>query len=160
MALQTRKMSPQSKIRERNGFVTATRVPDCFEDKAALAQSFYSRPDRATKQRVPVPNEYAAPQDPVFRDEKEIVAGMVDFHTRVKLDPMLNPHGLSVFASKPKYLVDADTKRQREEESAEKYQRLGQGVDWRAYHRVPELKTDIAAGFKDKHNRFFRRNKK
>lgn len=48
MALKTRKLSPESKIRQRKGFVTATRVPDCFEDKSSLAKSLLTKKDRAT----------------------------------------------------------------------------------------------------------------
>lgn len=37
MALKNRKASPQSKIKERHGFVTAAKVPDCMDEKKRIA---------------------------------------------------------------------------------------------------------------------------
>ena len=127
MSLKTRKMSPQSKIRERKGFVTASRVPDCFEDKANLAKSLLMKKDRATGMFRPRVNEYSPPRDHVFRQEKEIERGMIDFHLRVKPEPIPNPKGLSAFEQRPKYQVEYEKKRWQEQEDFEKFQRLGQG---------------------------------
>lgn len=74
---------------------------------------------------MPRPNEYSPPKDPVFRQEKEIERGMIDFHLRVKPEPMPNPHGLSVFEQRPKFLVDRDKKFQSMADSAEKFEKLG-----------------------------------
>jgi argonaute-like protein implicated in RNA metabolism and viral defense len=51
-------MSPQSKIRETKGFVTATRVPDVFEDKSRGAKVFYNKFDKKTGKINPVPKEF------------------------------------------------------------------------------------------------------
>lgn len=97
MALNKRQMSPQSKIRQRKGFVTATRVPDCFERKASLALTEWTVPVRGSLQRKPRVDEYANPKAPVFRVEKEIEPGMKDLELRIKPDQIENPYGLSVF---------------------------------------------------------------
>ena len=97
MALGARKLSPQSKIRQRNGFVTATRVPDVFEDKSRLAKGAFNKLNKKTGVMVPESNEYSPPKAHVFRVEKEIEQGMKDFATRVKPVAIENPHGLSAF---------------------------------------------------------------
>ena len=160
IALKNRKMSPQSKIRQRKGFVTATRVPDVIEDKLGLAKSNWTVRDKKTGQRVPKVYEYQPPRDPVFRVEKEIELGMTDFALRVKCDPVDNPHGLSAFEQRPKYQVDLENKEMREREAIDKFNRLGQDQDWGRYFKLPESKVDIGAAFRDKHNKLGARRMK
>ena len=81
-----------------------------IEDKLWLAKSNWTKRDKTTGQRVPKVNEYQPPRDPVFRVEKEIELGMTDFALRVKPEPFDNPHGLSAFEQRPKFLVDRENK--------------------------------------------------
>ena len=53
-------------------------------------------------------NEYLDPKNHVFREEKEIELGMKDFELKVGKIEIENPHGLSVFEKKPKYLIDKE----------------------------------------------------
>ena len=48
LALQRRVASPEERIKQRMGFVTAARVPDVFEDKKARAISHYNQIDPKT----------------------------------------------------------------------------------------------------------------
>ena len=61
MTLNQRQKSPQTKIRERNGFVTATMVPDCGLDKLRLARREMTEVVNGV--RVPKVNEYEVPKD-------------------------------------------------------------------------------------------------
>jgi len=97
MTLQNRIMSPQSRIRQRKGFVTATRVPDCTEAKKTKAHSDWTIGPGKKFNRAPKVDEYENPKNAVFRVEKEIEPGMKDFELRIKPDDMENPHGLSAF---------------------------------------------------------------
>lgn len=86
--------------------MTATRVPDVFEDKSLLAKVSYNKFDKKVGKHIPVAKEYEAPKPPVFRTEKEIELGMKDFERRFKPDPIENPHNLSAFDSKPKFIAE------------------------------------------------------
>jgi hypothetical protein len=108
MALKNRAISPQSKIRERKGFVTATMVPDVFADKNRKVIDEKNRVDKATGKLIPIVSEYVAPKDPKFRDEFEVEPGKKDFLLRTKPPAIDNPHGLSVFASRPKFITDKE----------------------------------------------------
>ena len=46
------------------------------------------------------------PKDPVFRKEMEIEPGMRDFELRLKKHQIENPHNLSVFSDKPKFITE------------------------------------------------------
>jgi len=83
-------------------------VPDCFEDKSKLAINLTNTFDKKTGEREPKVNEYSPPKPHKYRDEAEIELGMKDFITRVQVDPIENPHGLSVFAQKPKFITDKE----------------------------------------------------
>lgn len=51
-------MSPQSKLRERKGFVTATRVPDNFDLKKEKALDEMYKKDMKTKEKTLITEEY------------------------------------------------------------------------------------------------------
>lgn len=138
MALSKRTASPQSRIRERAGFVTATRVPDVFADKCKKGVDDMTVYSKKHGMRVPKVQEYENPKDPVFRVEKEIEPGMKDFELRFKPDPMDNPHFLSVFDKKPKYHTDRAKKIAEQNEAIEKFLAAGKPHDWIQYHKLPE----------------------
>jgi hypothetical protein len=108
MSLKSRVKSPQSRIRERKGFVTATMVPDVFADKNRKAIDEKNTVDKKTGTLIPIINEYVAPKAYKFRDEFEVELGMKDFLLRTKPPAIDNPKGLSVFAARPKYITDKE----------------------------------------------------
>jgi len=108
MALKQRVISPQSKIRERKGFVTATMVPDVFADKNRKAIDEKNTINKKTGALIPIINEYERPKAHKFRDEFEVELGMKDFLLRTKPPMIDNPKGLSVFAARPKYITDKE----------------------------------------------------
>lgn len=101
-------MSPQSKLRERKGFVTATKVPDNFDLKNEKALDEMYKRDAKTKSKTLITEQYKNPKDYKFREEVEIEPGMKDFLLRVRPPPIDNPHNLSVFAARPKYITDKE----------------------------------------------------
>jgi hypothetical protein len=129
MSLKKRITSPQTKIRERKGFVTATMVPDCFADKNRKA---IDEMNTKTKSGVLVPilNEYFASKAHKFRDEFEVEVGMVDFLLRTKPPIMDNPKGLSVFAARPKYITDKEKETAEKELALKKFMLAGKPHDW------------------------------
>ena len=60
-----------------------------------------------SRRREKLPQNYADPKRHEYRDLKEIIPGTKDFDLRFKCDVIDNPKGLSVFADRPKYIVDA-----------------------------------------------------
>lgn len=58
MSLNNMKTNPQEKIRERNGFLTAKRVPDIFEDRISKSKAENNQFDKRTKSYSVVPREY------------------------------------------------------------------------------------------------------
>jgi hypothetical protein len=58
IALNMRQMSPQSKIRERKGFVTATRVPDNFDYKNDKAIDEMYKVTKKTGEKTLITKEY------------------------------------------------------------------------------------------------------
>lgn len=108
MSLKKRVISPQSKIRERKGFVTATMVPDVFADKNRKAIDEKNTKDKKTGQLIPIISEYVQPKAYQFRDEFEVEPGKSDFLLRTKPPAINNPKGLSVFAARPKYITDKE----------------------------------------------------
>jgi len=84
MALKTRKISPQQKIKERSGFATASRVPDYNQDKIEEAKRKNNVVDPVTGLLKPIVQEYTPPKPHKFRDEFEVEPGMADFILSVK----------------------------------------------------------------------------
>jgi len=68
MALSQIKYTPHDKIKERNGFITAKRVPDIFEDKLSKAKGEHNRFDKKTKSYSVVSREYEPPKTYEFRN--------------------------------------------------------------------------------------------
>lgn len=97
MALQKRKCSPISKLRETRGMVTIKRVPDCTETKIALAQS---------EQDVQPREEYVPPKPYEFKNYDTLAFGQIDFNKLAKPDQIENPHGLSEFDKRPKAIAE------------------------------------------------------
>lgn len=121
----------------RQGFVTATMVPDCNADKAKLADSNLNQLDPETGLKVPKIFEYAVPKAYQFRKEAELELGQKDFSLRNKVPEMDNPHGLSVFAAKPKFITDKEKERAEKTEAHEKFMKAGKPHDWLKYHKLP-----------------------
>ena len=96
MALAKR-VHPETKLRERFGFVTMQKAPDCGAEKLKQANSNMYNYDLKTKKQVLKPSTWTNPVPYVHREEKEIEVGMKDFITRPKLDKLDNPKALSVF---------------------------------------------------------------
>ena len=71
-------------IRERKGFVTATKVDTLDLTKQKLARKEMTQWSDKFVSMVPVPNEYENPKDPEFRKLKEIEPGMVDFALQIR----------------------------------------------------------------------------
>ena len=94
--------------------------------------------DATMGQRVPKINEYERQKNPVFRVEKEIEPGMKDFELRFKVDPIENPHFLSVFDKLPKYHADRNRKLAGQHEQIEKFLAVNKPHDWLKYHKLPE----------------------
>lgn len=74
--------------------------------------------------------EYQNPKDPVFRDLKEILPGMKDFELRFKVDQIDNPHGLSVFVDKPRFIVEKEKELKEKEEKERKWKEAKKPQDW------------------------------
>ena len=154
MALKAREKSPQTKIRERNGFVTATRVPDCFEDKLASAKALNNKYDKKSQSMVPVQNEYVMPAAHKFRDEFEVEIGMKDFLLRTKPPKIDNPHFLSVFDKKPKYHAEREKMLFEKKEAIDKFLAANKPHDWKKYHDLPEKLIPMSQQFQDHHNKW------
>ena len=73
MTLNQRQKSPQTRIRERNGFVTATMVPDVSLDKQRLARKNMN--DVVNGVKIPKVDEYVVPKDYQFRKDTELDFG-------------------------------------------------------------------------------------
>ena len=114
-------------------------MPDVFEDKSKLASDNTNTFDKRTGERKPKANEYSPPKPHRFRDEAEIELGMKDFITRVKIDPIENPHALSVFAQKPKFITDKEKEKEEAKDALDKFLAAGKPHDWIKYHSLPEL---------------------
>jgi len=151
--MSKRVASPESRIRERKGFVTAAVVPDCFKQKNIIAADNMHGFNQQTKKRELLSQEYVPPKDHKFRDEKEIERGMQDFLLRSKLPLMENPHGLSAFAEKPKYQQVEERRIQEKEEIARGLAAAGKPHEWRQYHKLPHKKTDMSLSFPDRFNK-------
>lgn len=84
MSLKTRTISPQSRIKERNGFVTVPRVPLVNDDKKKEAKKKLNKWNKESGQFKPVPNEYSPPKPHQYREVYEVPIGQKDFVLRVK----------------------------------------------------------------------------
>lgn len=121
MQLNKRTVSPQTKIKERNGFLAGQRMPDCFQAKKEHANEKLFGFDLRSKTKEKLPQEYNDPKPHQYRDLKEIIPGTKDFELRFKVDPIDNPKGLSVFADKPKFIVDKEKELLEREERDRKW---------------------------------------
>lgn len=115
MLLQKREFSPESKIRQRVGFVNAPVVPDCFAEKNKTAIDNKFSFNTTARKRELVPREWIAPRDPVFRQEMEIEPGMKDFVLKPKKERMENPNNISVFNNKPNFITKREQKKRDEQ---------------------------------------------
>ena len=79
-------------------------MPDVFHEKVRTAIDNKYSYNTTTRRKELLPREWQAPKDPEFRKEAEIEPGMHDFILRPKTIQMENPHGLSVFNTRPKYI--------------------------------------------------------
>jgi hypothetical protein len=137
-------MSPQSKIRERKGFVTATRVPDNFAYKNKKAIDEMYKVDKKAGSKTLITREYENPKAHKFRDELEIEPGMKDFTLRVRPPQIDNPHNLSVFAARPKYLTDKAKVQEEAKLAEEKFLAAGKPHDWLKYHDLNHRYIPVA----------------
>ena len=108
MSLNKREFSPESKLRQRHGFVSATVVPDCFAEKNKTAIDNKYSFNLHTKKQELIPRDWVPPKDPVFRKEMEIEPGTKDFELRPKKHQIDNPNNLSVFADRPKFITEKE----------------------------------------------------
>ena len=130
MALRDRLIAPQEQIKARKGFVTATKVPDCFNAKMTTEKFNNNYVDKKTGQKINLRGEYSPPKPHKYRDEVEIEPGMKDFELRFKVDKMENPHGLSVFAQRPRYITDKEKAMQEKQDAIDKFLAAGKPHDW------------------------------
>ena len=86
MLLAQRKMSPESKIRERNGFVAGQLLKDCGEMKMDRVKDNMVTYNLKTRKYEPRNLEYKEPKPFEHRDLLEIVPPKVDFELRSKPD--------------------------------------------------------------------------
>jgi hypothetical protein len=69
-----------------------------------------------TGKPVKYSNEYSDPKNHIFRDEKEIEIGMKDFELRVGKINIENPHGISVFEKRPRFLIEKEKEKSLKKE--------------------------------------------
>ena len=153
MSLRARQYSPQSKIRQRKGFVTATKVPDCFNAKVTVEKFNNNLVSKRTGKSESLRVEYSPPKAHKFRDEVEIEPGMSDFALRFKVDKMDNPHALSVFAARPRFITDKEKSKMEQQEAIDKFLAAGKPHDWLQYHKLPSRLEPITSTFPDIHNK-------
>ena len=79
MALKNRVASPQTKIKERHGFVTAAKVPDCTDEKKRIAYDQMLGFNLKTRKREMMSQEYSPKKDHKFREDIELAQGAKDF---------------------------------------------------------------------------------
>jgi hypothetical protein len=128
-------------------------VPDIFADKNRKAIDEKNRVNKRTGELIPIIDEYVPPKDYQFRDEFEVQVGMKDFLLRTKPPGMDNPNGLSVFASRPKYITEKEKKVAEQQEALEKFIAAGKPHDWYMYHKLPPKLEPIGQKFGDKWNK-------
>jgi hypothetical protein len=109
-------------------------VPDNFDYKTAKAIDEMYKFDKKTGEKTLSTKQYENPKNHKFRDEVEIEPGMKDFILRVRPPLIDNPHNLSVFASRPKYITDKEKLKAEEQKAADDFAAAGKPHDWLKYH--------------------------
>jgi hypothetical protein len=102
---------------------------------------------------VQTANEYSPSKPHLFRDAKEIEVGMKDFMLSFKIPTMDNPHGLSVFDTRPKYISEKERQLAQSQDDMEKTMKAGKPHDFIKYHKLPMKKMPISQKFGDIHNK-------
>ena len=128
-------------------------VPDIFADKNRKAIDEKNVFNKQTGQLVPIPDEYVPQKAYKFRDEFEVEVGMKDFLLRTKPPGMDNPNGLSVFASRPKYITEREQEMAEKKEILEKFIKAAKPHDWYKYHDLPPKLEPMGQRFGDKFNK-------
>jgi len=147
-----KRVHPETKMREKHGFVTAIHVPDCNDEKKKQIINNLHYYDHKTKKYELLPTKYVPPSQN-FREEKEIIAGEKDFISRVVPDPLINPHSISVFQEKPRFVTDKENMLLEKAENARK-QALCNKNAWYTYFKKINKSQSMAQHYPDKHNKF------
>ena len=114
--------------------MTATKVPDNFDLKNDKAIDEMYKKDAKTKEKTLITGEYQNPKAYKFREEIEIEPGMKDFMLRVRPPAIDNPHNLSVFAARPKFITDKEKQVAEAKMAEDKFLAAGKPHDWLKYH--------------------------
>jgi hypothetical protein len=69
---------------------------------------------------------------------------MKDFMLRFRPPVIDNPHNLSVFASRPKYLTDKEKQQEEEKVAQDKFLAAGKPHDWLKYHDLNHKYIPVA----------------
>lgn len=128
-------------------------VPDVFHEKVKTAVDHKYSFNLTTRRRTLIPRDWLPPKDPVFREEFEVQPGRADFNLRPRKLQMENPHNLSVFQVKPKYIAEREKADNEKADALQKLLEAGKPHDWIKYHDLEHKKTPIAQQFPDVHNR-------
>lgn len=78
---------------------------------------------------------------------------MKDFELRVGKINIENPHGLSVFEKRPKFLVEKEKERALKKEVIEKFLAAGKPHDWIKYYKLAPKIKPLGSSFEDIHNK-------
>ena len=97
-------------------------------------------------------NEYSDPKNHIFRDEKEIEIGMKDFELRVGKINIENPHGISVFEKRPRFLIEKEKEKALKKEIVEKFLAANKPHDWIKYHKLAPKILPLSSSIKDAQN--------
>lgn len=89
-------------------------------------------------------NEYSPSKPHLFREAKEIEVGMKDFQLSFKIPKMDNPHGLSVFDTRPKFISQKERSVAQKQDDMEKFMAAGKPHDFIKYHKLPMKKMPIS----------------
>lgn len=90
--------------------------------------------DAKTKEKTLITGEYQNPKAYKFREEIEIEPGMKDFMLRVRPPLIDNPHNLSVFAARPKFITDKEKQVAEAKMAEQKFLAAGKPHDFLKYH--------------------------
>lgn len=128
-------------------------MPDNFDYKTAKAIDEMYKVSKKTGEKTLITTEYENPKSHKFRDEVEIEPGMTDFMLRVRPPPIDNPHNLSVFAARPKFITDKEKQKEEEKLAEDKFAAAGKPHDWLKYHDLNHRYIPVSKQFDDKHNK-------
>ena len=83
----------------------------------------------------------------------EIEPGMKDFELRPKKHEIENPHNLSVFADRPKFITDKERELNEKYLADQKFAASGKPHDFIKYYKLQPKRIPMSQAYKDKHNK-------